>query len=100
MVRVAQRRNTDMARYIVDRVEGSDWVVLEDERARTFTVPRSWLPSAAREGDILNAFEQHVGAQTKVFRFELDPAAREERLAKARRLRDQLPRAPKGDVLL
>lgn len=89
-----------MARYIVDRFEGSDWAVLEGEHARTFRVLRHWLPAETREGDVLKVFEQDTSAATKSIRFELDAAAREERLAEARRLRDQLPRAPKGDVVL
>ena len=89
-----------MAGYIVDRFEGLDWAVLEDERAQTFTLPRDWLPSAAREGDVLNASDQDDGAGVRTIRLELDPAARDERLATAHRLRETLPRGPKGDVEL
>lgn len=89
-----------MTRYTIDRFEGSEWAVLEDERAHTLTVPRQWLPSSAREGDVLKTFEtaEAVGATT--IRFELDPAARDEQLTKARQRRDALPRGPKGDVSL
>ena len=89
-----------MSRYVIDRFEGPDWAVLEDDRARTFRVPRQWLPTAAREGDVLNASEQDAGASGRVLHFELDPAAREAHLEEARRLREQLPRGPKGDVSL
>lgn len=89
-----------MSRYTIDRFEGIDWAVLEDDHAQTFRVPRSWLPSGAREGDVVNASEQRSANQINSVRFELDPAARDERLTDARRLRDQLPRGPKGDVSL
>ena len=89
-----------MARYIVDRVEGGEWVVLEDEGGRTFSVPWSWLPDGVQEGAVLKALAEKVSGDAHTLRFELDPSAREERLAKARRLRDQLPRSPKGDVSL
>ena len=89
-----------MAHYTIDRFEGSEWAVLEDERARTFTVPRKWLPSEAREGDVLSASEQDAGDQMTSLRFELDLVAREERLEKARRLREELPRGPKGNITL
>ena len=86
-----------MRLYTVDRFEGTEWVVLEDERARTLKVPRNWLPGDVREGDVISA---SVGAGTGAssLLFELNPQAREERLAEARRLRAQLPRAPKGDL--
>jgi len=89
-----------VARYTIDRFENGEWAVLEDERARTFTVPRAWLPSTAREGDVLTTIEMAEGAGTRTIRFELDPAARDEQLAKARQRRDALPRGPKGDISL
>ena len=88
-----------MARYTIDRFEG-EWAVLEGEHARTFTVPREWLPSGAREGDVLTTFEMAEGAGTRTIRFELDPAARDEQLARARQRRDALPPGPKGDISL
>jgi hypothetical protein len=89
-----------MPRYIVDRFEGSDWAVLEDEDAKTFLVPRRWLPTEAREGDVVNESEQAPDADTVSLRLDLDPKAREERLANLKQQRDQLPRGPKGDVSL
>ena len=89
-----------MPRYIIDRFEGTDWAVLEDERARSFNVPRQWLPSNAREGDVVQASEHEAGVATKSLRFELDPAARDAQLTNVRQLRERLPRAPKGDVSL
>jgi len=41
--------------YTVDRFEGTEWVVLEDERARSLQVPRNWLPGDVREGDVISA---------------------------------------------
>ena len=88
-----------MALYTIDRFEG-DWAVLETEDARTFNVPRDWLPSGAREGDVLKTSSTAASASTMTIRLELDPVARDERLAKARQRRDALPRGPKGDVSL
>ncbi len=39
--------------YGVDRIEDGGWVVLEDGDAKTFTVPRGWLPAQVREGDVV-----------------------------------------------
>jgi hypothetical protein len=89
-----------VARYTIDRFEGSDWAVLEDEHARTVTVPREWLPSGAREGDVLKLSSTAEGASAKTVHWELDPAARDEQLAKAHARRDALPRGPKGDISL
>jgi hypothetical protein len=88
-----------MACYPIDRFEG-DWAVLEKEDASTFNVPRDWLPSAASEGDVVKTSSTSEDASARTIRFELDPAARDERLAKARQRRDALPRGPKGDVSL
>lgn len=89
-----------MPRYTIDRFEGVGWAVLEDEHGQTFAVPRDWLPSTAREGDALKADATAQTAAATMVRFELDPTAREEQLAKARARRDALPRGPKGDISL
>lgn len=89
-----------MPLYTVDRFEDGDFAVLEDEQARTFSVPRHWLPSTAREGDVLTVSETVSDTSHRIVRFELEPAARDERLTNARRLRDGLPRGPKGDISL
>lgn len=86
--------------YTIDRFEEDEWAVLEDEHSRTFTVPRRWLPSEAREGDVVKLVQEEPGTGARVLRFELDPAARAEGLAEALRLRDRLPREPKGDLSL
>ncbi|MEO8679978.1 MAG: DUF3006 domain-containing protein [Vicinamibacterales bacterium] len=87
-----------MAHFTVDRFEGDEWAVLEDDQARTSRVPRHLLPPNTREGDVLDGTEHADEAGARVMRFELNAAAREERLTEARRLRDSLPRGPKGDV--
>ena len=87
-----------MTRYTIDRFEDGRWAVLEGEGER-ITVPREWLPAAAREGDVLSAAEQaETGVST--VRFEIDPTVRDTRLAEARRLRDRLPKGPNGDISL
>jgi hypothetical protein len=88
-----------MPRYTIDRFEGVGWAVLEDEHGQTFTVPRDWLPSTAREGALKGDATVQTTAATMI-RFELDPTARDEQLAKARARRDALPRGPKGDISL
>ena len=90
-----------MPRFTIDRFESGEWAVLEDDRARTFRVPRKWLPADAREGDVLNASADDESAPgVLVLHLELDAAARQERRTEAKRLREQLPRGPKGDVSL
>jgi hypothetical protein len=89
-----------MSRYIIDRFEGGEWAVLEDEQAQTVRILRQRLPPEAREGDVLSASDEPVAPGAQPPRFELDPETRRERLAEAGRLRDHLPRGPKGDISL
>ena len=89
-----------MPRYTIDRFEGIGWAVLEDEHGQTFTVPRDWLPSTAREGDAVKVDATAQTTAATMIRFELDPTARDEQLAKARARRDALQRGPKGDISL
>lgn len=93
-------RRISLPRYTIDRFEGTAWAVLEDEDAKTFLVPRRWLPMQAREGDVVIEAGQAPEADTMSLRLELDPSGRDERLAKAKRLREQLPSGPKGDISL
>ncbi len=86
--------------YGVDRIEDGGWVVLEDGDARTFTVPRSWLPAEVREGDVVSVSPEEDAEGVRCMRFVIDPAARQERLEEAQRRRDRLPKGPKGDVSL
>ena len=88
-----------MARYTIDRFEDSGWAVLEDEHAQTFNVPTTWLPAAAREGDVLEVSQQRSG-DSHLLRFTLDMTGREGRLAEAAKRRETLPRGPKGDITL
>ncbi len=86
--------------YSIDRFEDGDWAVLEDSHARTFNVPREWLPSTAREGDVVRCVQGGHTAGSRSVSFELDSTSRAERLSRARQLRDRLPRGPKGDLSL
>ncbi len=86
--------------YTIDRFENGEWAVLEDPHARTFNIPRAWLPSAAREGDVVRCVPRDDSAGSSSVSFELDTASRAEQLSRARQLRDRLPRGPKGDVSL
>ena len=87
-----------MSRYVIDRIENG-WATFEDESATVFNVRANWLPTEAREGDVLRmTVAASPGSCT--LRFTLDPAAREEQQKKARELRDKLPRGPEGDITL
>jgi hypothetical protein len=61
-----------MARYTIHRFESTDWVVLEDEQKQTFLVPRRWLPTQAREGDVVIEVEQPPNTDTVSVRLDLD----------------------------
>ena len=87
-----------MPHYIIDRFEDAAWAVLEDEQGKTFLVPRRWLPTQAREGDVVSAIAQPPDSDTVSLTFQLDPAAREERLARLKAQREQLPQGPQGDL--
>lgn len=88
-----------MPRYTVDRFEDGNWAVLEDERGRRFNVPRGWIPSEAREGDVLKVSAQPA-TEGNTLHFDLDPESREQRLTEVTRRREALPRGPKGDISL
>lgn len=89
-----------MARYTIHRFEGTAWAVLEDEQGKTFLVPRRWLPTNARESDVVVETDQAPENDTVSLNLQLDPAAREERLAKLKAQRDRLPQGPNGDLKL
>jgi hypothetical protein len=89
-----------MPRYTIDRFEGTDWIVLEDDQARTFRIPRHWVPVEAREGDVLDTSGDQIAPGVRSVRMAVDPTARDQRLAEAKRLREELPRGPKGDMSL
>ena len=73
---------TDMGRFEVNRFKGH-WAVLKND-ARTFTVPRAWLPSDTEERDVITITKQvPVGAYVPLH-FELDAQAREQRHTDAR----------------
>ena len=86
--------------YTIDRFEGDGWVILEDKDTRTFAIPRRWVPSGAREGDVVQISEDGPNSSATMLRLELDPEARAERLRETERQRQRLPRGPKEDVSL
>ena len=86
-------------RYVIDKIE-DQWAELEDENGKVFGVPAYWLPSGAREGDVVKLATEQPSSDERTLRFTLDPAGRQERETKARDLRDRLPRGPEGDVAL
>jgi hypothetical protein len=84
---------------MIDRFEGDEWAVLEDECGNTFNVPHEWLPENAQKGDLLNVSGVDA-AGAHLLRLTLDTDGREERLAKAARQREALPTGPRRDIKL
>jgi len=74
-----------MPRYTIDRFEGSGWAVLQDDQGQTFLVPRRWLPTEAREGDVVIETEQAPDADTVSLSLQIDTKRRDEPLADAKR---------------
>lgn len=89
-----------MPQYTIDRFENSAWAVLEDEDGKTFLMPRRWLPKDAREGDVVIEKAPPPDNETVFLTFQLDHAATEERLARAKAQREQLAPGPPGDLKL
>jgi hypothetical protein len=85
--------------YAIDRFDGRDWVVLEDDAARTFHIPRSWVPAEAQEGDVLTIDTQDSATATALH-ITIDRDATARRRRQAEEIRQRLPRGPKGDVSL
>ena len=65
-----------MPQYIIDRFEDAAWAVLEDQQGKTFLVPRRWLPTQAREGDVVSATAQPPDSDTVSLTFQLERVAR------------------------
>ena len=86
--------------FTIDRFEGPAWAVLEDELARARTVPRSWVPPGAREGDVLSAPDDLPTDPMQVPRLDLDPTATADRRRLMQERRDRLPRGPSGNIRL
>lgn len=89
-----------MPLFTVDRFEGPTWVVLEDERALSRTVPRAWIPAGTREGDVLSSLGELPEDTTSAVHLVLDVAATTARRRIAQDRRDRLPRGPEGDIRL
>ena len=71
---------------------------MRSDQVRRFCLGHRGKP--AREGDALKGDATAQTTAATMIRFELDPTARDEQLAKARARRDALPRGPKGDISL
>ena len=72
-----------MPRYIIDRFEAGEWALLEDVQARTFRIPRQWVPAEAREGDVLAASDEPLGRAVQSVRLAIVPPGRDQRFADA-----------------
>lgn len=85
--------------YAIDRFDGADWVVLEDEQGRTLRVPRTWVPTDSREGSVVS-IEATTQESVTDLRLAIDADATSKRMREADHQREQLQRGPKGDVSL
>ncbi len=85
----------------IDRFE-NELAVPELEAGVTLDIPRAWLPSEAREGDVLRVRVRSGAASgtSSSLRFVIDVEATEERREEALKRRDQIPKGPEGDIEL
>ncbi len=90
--------------YTVDRIEDGEWIVLEGAGGRSFSVPRSWLPTEAKEGDSVQVRmvedSPAEGGRKRHLVLTVAPGGRDGREGDVRRLRDQLEAGPAGDISL
>ena len=87
MVRVAMGPGQPQ-RLVIDRV-ADGWATLEVEAGATLTVPASWLPAKAAEGDVLvAAVETNAGSSTLTF--TIDEADTEQTRDRVRSKLDEL----------
>ncbi|CAN5736497.1 hypothetical protein BH23GEM6_BH23GEM6_06890 [soil metagenome] len=87
--------------YIIDRME-EGWAILEDPEGLSFQLPRSWLPSRVREGDVLR-ISIEPGSEPGVhstLQIEIDAEEGAKRAEQIRLLRERLTRGPSGDLAL
>ena len=90
-----------MALFTVDRFADAAWVVLEDDTGRTFSIPKSWVPEDAKEGDVLSlVVDRSGGSSVTALNIAIDGEATDQRRRQVGELRQRLPRAPKGDLSL
>lgn len=91
--------------WVVDRFEDGGWAVLEGDEGASAKVPRSWLPTASREGSVLR-IESGVGdglhedSTSNQLRLVVDEAETERRRHRVDEMRRHLPRGPDGDLEL
>lgn len=87
------------SRYVIDRFAGGA-VVVEDDHATSFRVPKEWVPSGAREGDVLSVTSTETGVEDRQVVVRVDEQATADRRLESRHRRDTLPKAPDGDFSL
>jgi hypothetical protein len=83
--------------FVIDRFEDEGWVVLETFDGSALLLPRSWVPEAAKEGDVLRVVIDGDGLHRSVA-FEVDVAETLDRRRWAEGLRDLLEKGPRGDI--
>ena len=86
--------------WVVDRIEGDTYVLVDDESGRTVEVGRNLLPVGVEEGAVLRVPVTDEG-ELAWGSAVLDEGERQRRLAEARDVLDELKaRDPGGDVVL
>ncbi|MEX2540702.1 MAG: DUF3006 domain-containing protein [Trueperaceae bacterium] len=91
--------------WVVDRFEVGGWAVLENDDGASARVPRSWLPTASREGSVLRierSARDGPPEDTKAshLRLVVDEAETDRRRKQVEEIRENLPRGPEGDIEL
>jgi hypothetical protein len=86
-------------RYILERFEDNDLAVLEREDGELFQIPRSWLPTEARESYVLT-LDVEPSSDVAWLTFSLDRNATQALREKISLLRARLPKGPEGDLEL
>jgi len=99
-----ERRPSEGARWVVDAIDG-DVARVEVDGERMINVPRSMLPSAAREGSVLAVARDSPDDERTTITIAVDAAATASALERSRAQvaemeRESRRRDPGGDVAL
>lgn len=82
--------------YTVEGFE-NDWAVLEVDAETTFPIPRAWLPTNVKVGDVLSA-EVASGGDEGSLAFAIDAEATTKRRKAAEALQADAIKGPEGDI--
>jgi len=88
---------TNAELWVLDRIEDGRTAVLVSPSGEERMVPRSRLPTEAREGD---ALREAPGEEAEAVDFAVDPEATERLRKQAENLRSSLRKGPSGPISL